>query len=514
MVAAAKKPARLTACCIAVLATVALLPAPSAAVPAAPVMILYRFNADLGVPYYTVEGFIASGTAKPAGYIAQGSAVIPCVVVRNGKPLTDRSGTPYVGFEVIVDAATATPADVERFSAAVRQRAELRAPNHNCTGNPRHVVDARRLFARDKPPWFDPPKSQPTAPSLAAGSPLDTMVHAFHQSPQCGEANRELTKRRAALDRAWRRFVAGRPAAERSLAERAMQLDYVMRTALYEGHIGRGCNAYGACERNVIALSIRNRALERCLSGQGCRQPGDFQGVCSEPGQYNIWDEWLTQTTGLTSCFLRPDLAATPRYAKLQAMYRQSVGDVEAILFGGEAGLRKVFPKNDPASLTSLRHYYHPPAMSPCFPSHPRIEYISAATARSGGDFVLITNSRVHVDGEQASGYRFRSTIIDRAGERDTVDFTDEYPGFAIDRRKVELRPSRRCTPYGTSTRCDHGSAGRHRKTPSWLSAGSPIRIECSVEERGEDCSAPPTRGSAAVGGYCDREMQPVAGVR
>jgi len=36
-----------------------------------------------------------------------------------------------------------------------------------------------------------------------------------------------------------------------------------MRTAIYEGHLDRGCNAYGACERNIIALSIRNRAQPR-----------------------------------------------------------------------------------------------------------------------------------------------------------------------------------------------------------------------------------------------------------
>ncbi len=54
-----------------------------------------------------------------------------------------------------------------------------------------------------------------------------------------------------------------------------------MRTALYEGHIGRGCTAYGACERNIVALSIRNRALRPVPSRQGCRFPGDFQGVSS-----------------------------------------------------------------------------------------------------------------------------------------------------------------------------------------------------------------------------------------
>ena len=141
-----------------------------------------------------------------------------------------------------------------------------------------------------------------------------------------------------------------------------------MRTVLYEGHLGRGCSAYGACERDVIALSIRNRALERCLGGQGCTSRGDFEGVASAVSQYNIWDEYVTQTSGLTSCFLRPDLAGNEHYARLQAMYEQSAGDVERILFGGARDLEELFPLSPLAELTAMRNYYHPPAMGKCFP--------------------------------------------------------------------------------------------------------------------------------------------------
>ena len=119
---------------------------------------------------------------------------------------------------------------------------------------------------------------------------------------------------------------------------RARHLDFTMRTALFEGHLGRGCNAYGACERNIVALSIRNRALERCFDREGCEAPGDFVGVASTVSQYNIWDEYLTQISGLTACYLRDDLATQPYYAKLQAMYAQNVGDVQRILFGTDGG--------------------------------------------------------------------------------------------------------------------------------------------------------------------------------
>ena len=81
-----------------------------ASIPAAPVMTLYRFNGALELPYFEVNAFAASGPATPAGSLAQGTTVIPCLALRGGVPVTDGSGTPWVGFQVVVDARTATPA--------------------------------------------------------------------------------------------------------------------------------------------------------------------------------------------------------------------------------------------------------------------------------------------------------------------------------------------------------------------------------------------------------------------
>jgi hypothetical protein len=201
-----------------------------------------------------------------------------------------------------------------------------------------------------------------------------------------------------------------------------------MRTALYEGHLDRGCSAYGACERNIVALSIRNRG-NSCLGGQGCGYPGDFQGVSSKVSQYNIWDEFLTQISGLTSCFLREDLSGegvrstaeapldfnADYYKKIRAMYEQNVEEVERILFGDDRDLAKVFPGTPLGDLKRLRHYYHPPAMGKCFPE-PRVEYMSGAVASRGDDFALIANTRIRcgegarrdVGGRQLPGLRSR----------------------------------------------------------------------------------------------------------
>jgi len=87
----------------------------AAGIPATAVMTLYSFNGPLDLPYYDVDAFQRNGASSPAGRLAQGTSVIPCLVIRNGRPLTDSRGTPFVGFQIVVDSRTATPASAETF---------------------------------------------------------------------------------------------------------------------------------------------------------------------------------------------------------------------------------------------------------------------------------------------------------------------------------------------------------------------------------------------------------------
>lgn len=482
-----------------------------AAIPATPVMTVYKFNGPLTVPYYRAEGF--TGAGSPAGSLTQGTSLIPCLVVRNGRPLTDSKGTPYVGFDIVVDPRKADRDSTERFKRAVAERGRLQVQNHHCGPDVKHVTDVRNLYALEKAPFFDPPRHGAGA-GIKGVSDLDRIVRAFHSSPQCEQANRSLVGRRGALEQAWDAFIRsnGRLGSSADL-NRAKDLDYVMRTALYEGHIGRGCNAYGGCERNIIALSIRNRAVGQCQSRQGCRFPGDFQGAASSVSQYNIWDEYLTQISGLSSCFLRPDLAETDYYRKIQAMYEQSLGDVERILFGNESDLREIFPGTALADLTSMRHYYHAPAMGKCFPKHERVEYMSGAVARKGEDFALIADTRIQVGAKSGEGYGFRLFEFDEAPTGDKVRIQDDFPGFLVDARKVSLKAPASCPPYGIPAGCRFQDVGRYRKTPSWLKAGKPVEIGCRIKDRGESCRGNGNLTNARVGGTCDLEMRPVAGV-
>lgn len=502
-----------------------------AGVPATPVMTLYRFNGSLNIPYYTIDSFMERGESTAAGTLAQGSSIIPCLVIRNGAPLTDDSGTPFVGFEIVVDSRKATRDSSKGFEGVVAQRKAMRVKNHHCTAGVKHVMNIRKTYDLEKEPFFDPPPSggaRKFKAKTGKSAGLDDIVRAFHNSPQCAEANRLLIGRRVALESAWERFIAangGRWLGEK--LSRAKHLDYTMRTALYEGHLDRGCSAYGACERNIIALSIRNRGMEACSGRQGCSHSGDFQGVSSKVSQYNIWDEFLTQISGLASCFLREDLSGDDvqstadapldfnagYYKKIRAMYEQNVGDVEKILFGDDRDLAKVFPGTSLADLKRLRHYYHPPAMGKCFPD-PTVEYMSGAVARKGDDFALIANTRIKVGKKAAGGYQFKEFVLDAGRLHDVTSVVDNYPGFVVDGGKVSLGGSRSCPPYGVSRGCKFKDVRRYRKTPSWARKGKALAIRCKVRDRGEDCLGKGSARPITVGGACDTQMQPVSGVR
>jgi len=513
----------LTLAAIGVLLILALVTSSPARadIPAAPVMTLYRFNGPVDVPYYALgdvlAGARAGAKARVAGTLAQGTTVIPCLVLAAGKPVTDPGGAPLVGFTTVVDARTATPDSTATVRDALARQRSARVANHHCAPGVRYLLDVRNLYAMEKAPFFDPPlrgESRSAGSPTTTHSPRDALIRDFHDSPQCALANTKLIGRRAALANAWASFTETQttrwPA---ELLAEARDLDYSLRTALYEGHIGRGCSAYGACERNVVVLSLRNRAHERCFAREGCSRSGDVTGVASKPSQYNIWDEYLTQISGLTACYLRSDLAGHPDYVRLQAMYAQSVPDAETILFGTDAERLALFPGASPEELAKTAHYYHAPAMGKCFPGHPRVEYISGAVATRGADYALIANTRVEVGDAVPGGYRFRAVRLIEHDARDELVITDDYSGFVIDGRKIALRGGGGCRPYGIPAGCSVADIGRHRRVPHWLDAGTPIGLTCRIASRGESCADPVRTEQIEVGGRCDTQMRPVSGV-
>ncbi|HEY6131106.1 MAG TPA: hypothetical protein VIV27_03770, partial [Halioglobus sp.] len=170
-----------------------------AAIPASPVMTLYRFNGDLNLPYYDVEQFLDKGATAPVGSLTQGTTLIPCLVIRAGRPVADTSGTPYVGFDIVLNPRNATPEATARFFEAVARRQSLTVANHHCGPNVDHVIDVRNLYAMEKAPFFDPPRPIESASDATAQPTVDSgpdaIVRAFHNSAQCTGANIGLSGR-------------------------------------------------------------------------------------------------------------------------------------------------------------------------------------------------------------------------------------------------------------------------------------------------------------------------------
>jgi hypothetical protein len=151
--------------------------------------------------------------------------------------------------------------------------------------------------------------------------------------------------------------------------------------------------------------------------------------------------------------------------------------------------------------------------MGKCFPNHDRVEFISGAVARKGGDFALLANTRIQVGAKADGGFSFKEFRFDQEEERDRIRIEDNYPGFVVDARKVDLKPAKNCPPYGIPAGCNHKSVGRHRTVPPWLKEGKPLALTCHIQDRGESCKGAPSRKAATVGGVCDTQMRPVSGV-
>lgn len=134
--------------------------------------------------------------------------------------------------------------------------------------------------------------------------------------------------------------------------------------------------------------------------------------------------------------------------------------------------------------------------------------------ARKGDDFAPIANARIEVGDKVGGDYRFRELRFTEEADGDRVEIRDSHPGFLVDGRKVDLRPPSGCVPYAIPRRCETGTAGRYRKTPSWPSAGKPLELRCHLADRGASCDGAPVTRPASVGGRREMEMRPVPRVQ
>ncbi|NCN41247.1 hypothetical protein GW916_08355 [bacterium] len=203
----------------------------------------------------------------------------------------------------------------------------------------------------------------------------------------------------------WQAFVNAKPEHLKQVAKNAMYLDATIRTTMYEAQQKSAFKGQhpmmAACQFDIIALSIRNRAHKRYKS-YGGHYAGDLLGVATNP-QYNIWFKKYVSRNQyrITSCFLHPNIEAIRRKQgdRRISLYRKhrQVYEEAALRFPKVLGLnstekpnqdsqylknlfaidmeenhlpisksRGVFSKNEEEYITNLTHYYHPGGMNKC----------------------------------------------------------------------------------------------------------------------------------------------------
>jgi hypothetical protein len=120
----------------------------------------------------------------------QGTSLIPCLMIRNGEPLTDKDrARPMSASRSWSIRARRLSASTEVFKRAVAERKELQVRNHHCAASVRNVINVRELYALEKAPFFDPPRSGGRSGSAGGASELDRLVRAFHDSSECASVN-------------------------------------------------------------------------------------------------------------------------------------------------------------------------------------------------------------------------------------------------------------------------------------------------------------------------------------
>lgn len=209
---------------------------------------------------------------------------------------------------------------------------------------------------------------------------------------------------RAALLQKWKKFVDSKQGARaKQIALNAQHVDMVARTIMGEAQNEDHLFDPGelqtlkknvfhpkavSCQRDIIALSIRNRALTKKFKSYGHQYFGDFTGAASTGHQYNAWFANLVPHSNyrITSCFYSDKKGYLDARKKSDSAYGNSIARYESVIrrlpiILGMVGkeeqaaatdssyLTKVFQaephKNIPAeenaqALSNYRHYYHP----------------------------------------------------------------------------------------------------------------------------------------------------------
>jgi hypothetical protein len=537
-------------------------------------MSVYKWASQLKLPVYAPNRLPINGAKpKPAGYLRQGTKLLPCIVMRGGQPIPHARAQPFVGYEVLLDEPDtsgmntnsltkyqdALPDRLAAFRRQVDSLKDTRVPSHECAkGYAGPVINARLLVKLSRaPPAFREPKREKVVTAEDTTSQVRALVTGpdqvrelatiYHDSKFCASVNKHVHGRRNRMLQSWRDFVdlveSLRPEMKVS-ARLASQADIVARTATFEGDLVHGCTAHGLCEIDLITLSVRNRGDHtRCSNGDkqfACKYKGDYASAAASVTQYNIWDHLFTMKDSITSCYLRSDLSpersyagpwldrfgevsddARAKYRKEQARFSAAFSRTELILSTPRAELKNLFRAENEADIHELRHYFHPKAMGKCLPRDPRQEYMPAAYVKRGDSFFLLLRERVLVGAsirDPVLGQAFEFSLAEVASDSSGVERvipTTPMPDVLVASSRVALGTPSRCTPYGVEASCKFDKVLRHRRTPPWLTSGTAARVTCrNVPDGPKDCSSPAADvRPVTLGGRCSIDFMPMSRV-
>lgn len=540
----------------------------------------------MGVRYTLFETSIYSAQQPHAATgkkLPPHSAVIPCVIMRDGKPFTGSRGQPMLGYTEVYREPSISQKPGPRFSELLeplhqlhQQRKEQNArldaaksefpinkpvENMNCPEKIDGVVDIGVLFPEKRPVTYLPAPLTATLNELGSSLQnkiletdcckpepskisVESLVREFHNSAYCTHIELARGKRKHQLLENWKAFIDLKAKEQPSLKpqlEKAMQADIASRTALYESNPEEGCSGKGLCEKDIILLSIRNRAYDqRCKRKggfrlYGCKKTGDIVGVATPEAQYNIWNENIADTTFITSCFLRNDVHpnANPisqlawseatidkeKYQRQVLVFEETLKRSEKILF--QKDISGLFKGSDVANLNRIQHYYHPGAMTKCYPQYENLYSINDGYAELNGVYFPIRKELAHVtptkDGKHYTMERLISDTkqtIDPAD--DTLTFQGDYGDAKIPQHRFsKVQTNSKCTPYGVASGCNIKSPKYYRTTPGWLRTGYIPDVQCTgLTAKGQNCTDPSKNvDEVQIAGKCSRSFAPVAAV-
>lgn len=285
---------------------------------------------------------------------------------------------------------------------------------------------------------------------------IDKALRQFHDSI-CTAPGVTLSS----LKQKWKAFVDSKQT-ERSkrIAMNAYHVDLVARTIIGEAQNKEGLydqdslqvlvkqhelKNQGArfhsgmvqCQRDIIGLSIRNRAWTSANKLYGMNYRGDFAGAATKVSQYHIWKPQYVARYNyqLTSClynhrrdYIADRLLKDDHYETVQTRYKETVRRLPKVLGmhvdEGKEALREsdylaeIFMANPDESLSSSeninmlsnhRHYFHPNnggmkdrnLLDETASYHPNVKngYIRAASSASAPEaeakFFVVTNGKL-----------------------------------------------------------------------------------------------------------------------